>query len=114
MSIAEQRKNCSIEESVVEKMDTHALAETVLSYPFLMDIYMYGNSVDEGILKVGKRWPPLRALMQREDAYETLETLENDALYQEKQLIIKRLKNYIKKDEGTDSTSTLSKQDFSN
>lgn len=58
---------CQIPEDVLKSLSTDELVETVLNYPFLMDIYAY-DTIQQGFKAVASRFNGLKELLQREDA----------------------------------------------
>lgn len=67
MSLSERLDACAVPAEEVENMTTSALVETVINYPFLVNIYAYG-SIEDGIEIVGSYFPALTELLCREDA----------------------------------------------
>lgn len=63
---------CSVPLSLVQRMTTKALVETVIKYPLLIDIYAYG-SLREGIEVVSSYFCGLEELFSRHDATMHLE-----------------------------------------
>lgn len=79
MSPEGRRKSCYLSAKDVEHMTTRALVETVVTYPFIVDINANGNWQDpihpkwNGVKIVAEeRFPPLAVLMQRPDAVTAL------------------------------------------
>ena len=72
MSLEERLASCEVSTKEVEGMTTSALVETVLNYPFLINIYAY-NSIDEGIERVSSHFPALPELISRSDGVESLQ-----------------------------------------
>lgn len=78
-----RRKSCYLSASDVEYMTTRALVETVVTYPFIVDINANGNWQDpihpkwNGVKLVAEeQFPPLAVLMQRPDAVIALREYE--------------------------------------
>ena len=71
MTLPERINACAVSVAKVEGMTTAALVETVLNYPFLVNIYAY-DTVDEGIEVVSSYFPGLPELLSREDATDAL------------------------------------------
>lgn len=72
MTLEERLVACEVSTEEVEGMTTSALVETVLNYPFLINIYAY-NSIDEGIERVSSHFPALPELFSRSDGVESLQ-----------------------------------------
>jgi hypothetical protein len=76
---------CQIPEDALKNMTTGALAETVIGYPFIINISAY-NSREEGLAAFVKEFNGVRELMTRADAESVLtkklELLEDDEAYQ--------------------------------
>lgn len=68
----ERYEACSVSEAEVENMTTDALIETVINYPYLINIYAY-DTLALGVEEVSKYFPGLKELLSREDATEALE-----------------------------------------
>ena len=68
----ERYKACAVSESEVQSMTTRALVETVLNYPYLINIYAY-DSLPLGIEAVSEYFPGLQELLNRNDAIGALE-----------------------------------------
>lgn len=60
-------QSCQIPEEELKKMSTEELIESVLEYPFLMDIYAY-DSLQVGFESVVEKFNGLSELLQRDDA----------------------------------------------
>ena len=65
---------CAIPASQLEKMSTYELADAVLAFPLLMDIYFF-NDIDMALKNLSKRSDAYSALLQREDAMEVMESV---------------------------------------
>ena len=68
----ERYEACAVSESEVQGMTTRALVETVLNYPYLINIYAY-DSLSLGIEEVSEYFPGVQELLNRSDATEALE-----------------------------------------
>lgn len=68
----ERYEACAVSESEVQGMTTRALVETVLNYPYLINIYAY-DSLSLGIEEVSEYFPGVQELLNRSDATEVLE-----------------------------------------
>lgn len=68
-----REKSCQIPEEILKNLTTDELIETVLNYPFLMDIYAY-DSYQKGFKAVSERFNGLNELLQREDVADKLIT----------------------------------------
>ncbi|ADL53736.1 hypothetical protein [Clostridium cellulovorans] len=66
-----REKSCQIPEEVLKSLTTDELIETVLNYPFLMDIYAY-DSYQKGFNAVSKKFNGLKELLKREDVADKL------------------------------------------
>lgn len=114
MDMDEQLEKCYIEEKVAKDMDTMALAQTVLSYPFLDDIFLFPKPMEDrkngkntwrtGIETIGERWPALRVLLERKDAEKVFSELEKDATEDEKKMM-EIFRAYIDADWGERTTA---------
>lgn len=62
----------SVSRQEVERMTTDALVETVLNYPYLVDMYAY-NTIELGIEQVSRYFPGLSELFSRPDAITSLQ-----------------------------------------
>ena len=71
MEPQERYAACAVSEAEVEGMTTDALVETVLNYPYLINIYAY-DSLALGIEEVSAYFPGLQELLSRNDAAEAL------------------------------------------
>lgn len=72
MTPSERYESCSVSEEEVQNMTTAALVETVLNYPYLINIYAY-DSLELGISEVSRYFPGLQELFSRSDAAEELD-----------------------------------------
>lgn len=72
MTLEERLASCAVSAEEVAGMSTPALVETVLNYPYLLNIYAY-NSIDEGIEMVSSHFPGLTELFSRTDGVEALQ-----------------------------------------
>lgn len=77
MSPEERYESCYVSRDIAEKMTTDALVETVLNYPFWINVYTY-NTLEEGVDAVASYFPPLSELLSRNDALEVLEDYITD------------------------------------
>ena len=68
-----REKACQIPEEILKNLTTDELIESVLNYPFLMDIYAY-DSYQKGFKAVSERFNGLKELLQREDVADKLIT----------------------------------------
>ncbi len=66
MSLSERLDACAVSAEEAQNMTTSALVETVINYPFLVNIYAFG-SIGDGINIVGSYFPALTELLSRED-----------------------------------------------
>lgn len=72
MTPQERKDACYIDEEIVEKMNTNALLETVLNYPYMCHIYVRGD-IESGVTSVANTCPALAEFINREDAALVLE-----------------------------------------
>lgn len=93
LSPAERRRISHVPREEVENMTTRALLETVLNYPYLVDIYAF-NSIEEGIEIVADRCPALRELLLREDVGEWLCLFASAAANQRNTVTTDEMRNY--------------------
>lgn len=66
-----------IPEYILEEMTTRALAETVLNYPYLVDMYAYGNT-SQGYEIVSETFNGLKELENRLDGLSTLVEIQQE------------------------------------
>ncbi|SFQ31991.1 hypothetical protein SAMN02910358_01562 [Lachnospiraceae bacterium XBB1006] len=97
MTVEEQLDNCCIPEETLGKMDTMALAQNVVEYPFLYDFYLY-SSIDESVTIMGKQWLPLKVFVDREGAYEALCKADVSKLNKRGKWAVERLKDYFERE----------------
>ena len=71
MTSAERYEACYVSADVAENMTTQALVETVLGYPFWVNVYAF-DTLEKGIDVVSSYFPPLAELLKREDAANAL------------------------------------------
>ena len=64
---------CQIPDTILCKMTTEALLESVLNYPMQIDIFMHG-SLNKGLLAVSEYFNGLAELLNRRDLQNVLET----------------------------------------
>ena len=83
--VGTRRSHCYVTIEEVQGMTTRAVVETVVTYPFIVDVYAFGQFGHPihpklpGIEVVADQFPPLRELMAREDAVATLKTYAQTA-----------------------------------
>jgi len=65
-SHADRALACQIPEDILGKMTTEALIETVLDYPFYMDLYFF-NNYQNGFETMSSRFNAFQELLTRED-----------------------------------------------
>ena len=100
MTLAERRKSCYVDEDEATKMSTAGLVETVLNYPYFVDIYAF-NSIEEGIARVSRRFPPLAELLDRSDANVALqEYLNKRHSINKKNLSVNSAEDHVSKTYG--------------
>ena len=73
-----KKRACYVSAEEAENMTTRALAETVLTYPFLIDLYAF-DSPDLWFRVAKDSLPMVKELCAREDAVETLRTFSVNA-----------------------------------
>lgn len=115
MTTQERFASCVVTEEEVRCMTTEALLETVLNYPYLVNIYAY-DSLSSGIEAVSEYFPGLQEFINRDDALNTLAnflnnhtgycTASNTSEGAFQQLCASDLKAYI--DTFTESTHNVS------
>jgi len=66
-SLEARRAACFVSCEEAESMTTRALTDTVINYPFIVDIYAF-DSIEDGIASVARHFPALTVLMGRSDA----------------------------------------------
>ena len=69
---------CQIPEEILSKLSTHALVETILTYPFLSEITMFYRTQMEcdrelGFWRIANSFNGLQELLTRDDALSVLE-----------------------------------------
>lgn len=74
MTPDERFASCLVSEAEVNLLTTEALVESVLNYPYLLNVYAY-NTLEEGIYAVSEYFPGLNELFSREDAIEVLQSV---------------------------------------
>jgi len=77
-STTAKKRACYVSAEEAENMTTRALAETVLTYPFLIDLYAF-DSPDLWFRVAKDSLPMLKELCAREDAVETLRAFSANA-----------------------------------
>lgn len=63
----ERHTACYVSAGIAENMTTEALIETVLEYPYWINVYAF-DSLDLGIEMISSYFPPLPELLGRSDA----------------------------------------------
>lgn len=74
--VEQKRSAVNVGEEVLNMMTTEALVETVITYPFFIDIYAY-NSIEEGICHLGTYFKGVDILLNRSDAVDELLSYAN-------------------------------------
>lgn len=74
---AERYEVSYVSADVAEKMTTNALIETVLEYPYFINVCFY-DTLEEGMEIVSSYFPPLEELLKREDAANALANYSAD------------------------------------
>lgn len=72
MTLLDRLESCAVSNTEAENMSTPALVETVLEYPFIVNIYAY-SSLEEGIATVCTYFPGLSELLARKDVSKSLQ-----------------------------------------
>lgn len=72
MTVVERLDACHVSKQEVVNMPTQALVDTVLNYPYLINIYAY-NSLEEGIEMVSGHFAGLQELLSRDDCAQKLQ-----------------------------------------
>lgn len=73
MTVGERLDACYVGEEEAANMTTDALVETVLNYPYLINIYAY-NSLEEGIAMVSEHFSGLNELLSRTECAQKLQS----------------------------------------
>lgn len=76
MTTRERYASCHVSSEEAAMMTTAALAETVINYPYLINMYAYGK-LATGIEFVCRYCPALVELLSRPDAVDALEQYKN-------------------------------------
>ena len=77
-STTAKKRACYVSAEEVENMTTRALVETVVTYPYLVDMYAF-DSPDLWFRGAKNNLPMLKELCGREDAVETLRAFSANA-----------------------------------
>lgn len=72
MTPSQRQASCEVSVEEVENMTTAALVETVINYPYLIDIYAF-DTLEQGIEWVSMYFPGLPELLSRGDAIDELQ-----------------------------------------
>ncbi|MDY2969812.1 MAG: hypothetical protein SOR83_07570 [Butyricicoccus pullicaecorum] len=72
MAVSERLDSCYVSLQEAKGMTTEALVETVVNYPYLVNMYAF-DTLAEGIESVSSFFPGLAELLQRQDAVEALQ-----------------------------------------
>ena len=72
LSIKEKVDMLRIPDETLECMSNKELIEAIAEYPFLIDIYVYGNTINEGIQVTRKYFSALDELLSRDGSYVAL------------------------------------------
>ena len=73
-TVLEKVKMLTIPESILGRMTDEALIQAIADYPYLVDLYVYGNAVSDGIITSQSYFSALQELLSRETAVESLST----------------------------------------
>lgn len=71
-SVKEKVAMLSIPDDILAKMSNDQLIAAVTSYPYLVDIYLYGNNVSDGITVSRRYFSALDELLNRDDGMSSL------------------------------------------
>lgn len=71
-TVSEKVEMLEIPQETLSQMTDKRLLDAVASYPYLVDIYLYGNSVSDGIAVARTYFCALDELLSRESAADTL------------------------------------------
>ena len=71
-TVAEKVEMLKIPENVLRGMTDHELIQAIADYPYLVDIYLYGDSVEEGMSVARTYFSALDELLSRETAEDAL------------------------------------------
>ncbi len=74
--------SCQVSKTEVEKMTTSALVETVVKYPYLVNMLAF-DSIEYGIEAVSSYFPGLKVLLERPDATQELTNYYNREISEE-------------------------------
>ena len=77
ISRMERAAACQIPEDILPAMTTRALAETVLNYPFMVDLYVW-NTTSIGFQALLEDFNGLRELVSRPDGLEVLRQIQQE------------------------------------
>lgn len=72
LSTSEKKSLCQIETSVLRRLTTPALLETVLNYPYLIDVFAWGD-MSIGIETLAANFKGMKELLARADLERSLE-----------------------------------------
>ena len=76
MSVEQRLASCKVTQAEVEAMTTEALIETVVNYPYLVNIFAY-DTIETGIKMVSNHFPGIEELFARNDAVKKMECYYN-------------------------------------
>lgn len=76
LSTSEKKSLCQIETSVLRRLTTPALLETVLNYPYLIDVFAWGD-MSIGIETLAANFNGMEELLARADLERSLENYCN-------------------------------------
>lgn len=81
MSVLERVQALQIPDEVLSQMSDDALVQAVADYPYLVDIYLYGDGVSDGIEVARQYFSALNELLLRNNATISLANYCSDACY---------------------------------
>lgn len=105
-SLEARREACYVSVEEADSMTTRALAQTVLDYPFIVDMYAF-DSLAEGVETVSARFPALVVLMLRTDAVEALEACAESSTGVLKKTCADTLIGFISRNNGQTAGRTV-------
>ena len=73
-TVLEKVEMLTIPENILNRMTDEALIQAIADYPYLVDIYLYGDSVNDGIATSQSYFSALNELLSRDTAVESLST----------------------------------------
>ncbi|MBR6812321.1 MAG: hypothetical protein IKM51_03005 [Oscillospiraceae bacterium] len=92
MSVEQRLASCRVTQAEVEAMTTEALIETIVNYPYLVNIFAY-DTIEMGIEMVSNHFPGIEELFERADCQSELSKFINKVgvFSSSKEEILKRI-----------------------